>query len=817
MIVRATGFPLDGLLQLAASETLSMIDELLDAEATALDRRERAIGAVKDALHRAEGDARKPLRRLFEQLRADQLPVSADAAFADWLVPLREAREVVAARRGAVDRAFASEQPRIRAALRRAAADERFQEALLWQNPGALATGVAPLLRRRPDESDSETRRLELLIARYLQRYCAKNDTIGFFGPVGWADLREEGPPMRLSPGSSLLATRTVYFEFWCIDALASRLAEDPDVRPHLSPRRMPTVRVEDSILHYPVARQTRVPPQFARLLAACDGERSARAIAAELVADESLELGDESEVFALLDELVERKLATWTLEVPTASFDGRPERQLRRILEGIPNEPVRLRSLAALDELEAARDRVSAAAGNTQALREALSAFESTFARLCQVSTTRRSGEMFAGRTPLFEDCRRDLALELGPACYQKLSPALSLLLQSARWYTHEIASRYSELFHSLHRELDGGDGAVDYLTFHSRAAPHFATQFETSSIVGGVVTELQRRWASLLEIPENAKRVERSVAELKERVAASFAAPQPGWPMARFQSPDVMLAAESAEALARGELSFVLGEIHVGLHSANTPLFLKEHPDPDPLVRARRIDLGRVGVAPIEARRHASRADIFSRLPDDIDVEMGDGRSQRNRSQVVAAADLLVENHGGILEVRSRDGRRRFDLIEVMEMYLVLASCTHFTVLGGAAHTPRVTIGNLVVNRESWSFRPDELPFLKLDGLERLVAARRWAKQAGLPRFVFCRVPEEPKPCYIDFGAPVFVELLTKLARKASRVQISEMLPAATEAWLPDASGRIYTSELRIAAVDPVPWTAAKWGPRD
>jgi hypothetical protein len=34
----------------------------------------------------------------------------------------------------------------------------------------------------------AQTRRWVLVIANYLQRYCLKNDTIGFYGPVGWAD-----------------------------------------------------------------------------------------------------------------------------------------------------------------------------------------------------------------------------------------------------------------------------------------------------------------------------------------------------------------------------------------------------------------------------------------------------------------------------------------------------------------------------------------------------------------------------------------------------------------------------------------------------
>jgi hypothetical protein len=37
---------------------------------------------------------------------------------------------------------------------------------------------------------------------------------------------------------------------------------------------------------------------------------------------------------------------------------------------------------------------------------------------------------------------------------------------------------------------------------------------------------------------------------------------------------------------------------------------------------------------------------------------------------------------------------------------------------------------------------------------------------------------------------------------------VDLTEMLPDPTQAWLPDASGQRYTSELRIVAVDSTPF---------
>jgi len=43
-----------------------------------------------------------------------------------------------------------------------------------------------------------------------------------------------------------------------------------------------------------------------------------------------------------------------------------------------------------------------------------------------------------------------------------------------------------------------------------------------------------------------------------------------------------------------------------------------------------------------------------------------------------------------------------------------------------------------------------------------------------------------------------------------KGQAVVVTGMLPTFDELWLEDAQGSRYTSELRIAAVDPQPWRA-------
>jgi len=111
---------------------------------------------------------------------------------------------------------------------------------------------------------------------------------------------------------------------------------------------------------------------------------------------------------------------------------------------------------------------------------------------------------------------------------------------------------------------------------------------------------------------------------------------------------------------------------------------------------------------------------------------------------------------------------------------------------------------VDRLVVARESWSFAVADLGFASEKS-----EARRWRESLGLPRFVFLVSPGEPRPFYVDFDAPIYVNIFTKAVRRLARqdpearLSVSEMLPTPEQVWLTDDHGDRYTSELRFVAV--------------
>lgn len=225
--------------------------------------------------------------------------------------------------------AFTAETRRIRAVLRAVAADPAFREAVVWQNRRAFQHSVQPLVAASLDDSGSETRKRELLVASYLQRYSVKNDTIGFFGPVGWARFGDTRPAMAATYGPTLVAERQVYFESWCIDAVARVFDQQPELRPWRVPRMSAFARLDGRQLVVG-SRAALTLTTDARLFAACDGTDHAQAIARRLCVTSPTGFPNDAAVYDRLEQWRQAGYLTWTFAGP---LEPHPERTLRERL----------------------------------------------------------------------------------------------------------------------------------------------------------------------------------------------------------------------------------------------------------------------------------------------------------------------------------------------------------------------------------------------------------------------------------------------------------------------------------------------------
>jgi Lantibiotic dehydratase, C terminus./Lantibiotic dehydratase, N terminus. len=707
---------------------------------------------------------------------------------------------------------FKAEALLISQAIKDAATSKTFREAIIWQNRNALHGSIEALLRM-PEQRDvgvRDRRRREEAVASYVQRYCAKNDTIGFFGPVGWAELASTGDLIQAQPGETLLAQRDVYFEVWCIDKLAQVLAANGTSREWIAPRRASYIDLAGTRLYFPSRGAINLPLNEAAALRACDGCRTAKEIAKVLVANPLIGIKSAAEAYALLEKLEQRAWIVWKFEVPMELF---PERTLRRGLEQIADDAKRELSLAALTELELARDCVARAAGDDQELDAAIGNLEETFTRLTGSASTRSPGEMYAARTLVYEDCRRDLDLELGPQVTASLAPSLCLLLTSARWFSYQIANIARGWFNKLYAEISARTRSrtIDFTTFWYQISPLVLT--DQRAPLNVVLLEVQKKWDQILSLPAGTSRVEYTSEELREAIATAFDSPRAGWEAAIYHSPDIMIAAESIDAIRRGDYQFVLGEIHATVNTIGTHVFVEHHPQPREFLRNFVLDRAEPKAVPLVPKvvwpSQSSRLmPVYS--PHDYIIEFVPEPADVPHSQIVQFGSLVVEDQGKGPMVRTRDGRLQFDPLDLLTVTPTLSVGNDFKLLARVKHRPRITIDRLVVERETWCFQAAEIEFAEeKDEASRFLAARRWAREQGMPRFVFIKSPIEVKPVFVDFDSPVYLNILSKMVRKGLRNDCSdfvftEMLPTPGQCWLPDANGQKYASELRFIAVD-------------
>jgi hypothetical protein len=716
---------------------------------------------------------------------------------------------------------FEEERGRLSSRILGLAADPRLGLALAWQNHRIFDTAIAPMLRNQARDHvrrNSQQRQHEELIANYWQRYCVKNDTIGFTGPVGWALLDPAATITRLRTGKGLIASAEVYFEIWVIDLLAAALAAEPGMAQWIPPRKLPLVRITERHAMMPAGFAIDLSAAESAVLRRCTGQVPARHIAHEC-AGVAPEAATEEDIYSVIARLCRKRVLTWELELPLSRH---PERHLRHFLEHVGDPALSAEGLRRLDLLVAARDTAWAAShGHAAGFVSALHDLDETFIKVAGAQPSRRSGRTYAGRTLIYHDARRDATLTLGADFLSALRP-LELLLDSARWLSYHFAARIQELFTSFAIQMTEGGTSINFAEFYFECMPVIVRS--GPMIVDELRRDFQQRWAAILRIPPDVRRVRRDGAALRDEVREAFDAPHSGWTGGRYCCPDLMIAASGVDAINRGDFDLILGEAHLGFVSSRHSCFVSQHPSPGDLLDCLADDSPGPRLIPVLPKENGERLTVrtSSALTRDMDflVALHAQTADPGRRRLLNAADLIV-TPGAAGPVVSIPGGPSFPVIDVLAELLLEAFADSFQLVPRAAYQPRIAIDRLVIARETWRFNAAQIEFAQLrDEPARFAAGRRWRRGAGLPRQVFVSVPGEAKPFFVDFDSILLVNILAKSLRRLQArppgspdilVQFSEMLPAAGNLWLTDSAGAQYTSELRIVAVDQRPIDSA------
>ncbi|MCF0085927.1 MULTISPECIES: lantibiotic dehydratase [unclassified Streptomyces] len=711
------------------------------------------------------------------------------------------------------------------AVIRRFRAEPGLRDAVQFANPG-LWRILAPWVDRRASTTErwntTDRQRTDTL-TRMLQRYCAKNETTSHVGPITTALLRSDRVGLAIG---SARPRRHVRLSHWAAERLQASFVSGGDTaahrwwRPrtasgcHLSGTELHVVRYDFGARHArfadavtAVARH-RLSEVEARVLRSCDGTRSVADICREHESAYGAPLS-EADAVSVLRALESLGAVVTGPELPYGVHDSLPllreraaavgDREAERHVEAVES------SLAALAVATDEEGRAAAAA-----------AVETAFTAATGAAPYRAAGVTYGDRTVFNEDCDSEygamvLGRPVGELVERELAFVYDLFLVLPRARLQAVRGMMREWF----RRVFGAGASVTVAEFVAaclRDDPELSAGYDA---IDSSIAEMTGKLREILVPVDCGCSVHRCT---DEQIAAARALSDSSVPA--VCNPDLMLAAEGPEALARGEFLAVVGDLHAAEEGLSHSLFA-------PWVDAAMGGDGRLGECVAEAYRsllapdedladvtHRHRSKHYARvdLPC-LDIEAGD-RSPLPAHRRVRLHELMVGDTPRGLRLHRPGSDRGLRLTSPPLYWQGVRTRNPFAVfsfpqrvdglpvpLGGRRSLPRLVYGRVVLQRAMWGV-PAASCHKGKDWYEGFRAVQRLRAAHGMPRHVFVKFPQEVKPLYCDLDSPLLVRQVSHMARAADdgRVVFSEMLPEPGSLWLTGSRGRV-TSELRYA----------------
>ncbi|MFE7528115.1 lantibiotic dehydratase [Kitasatospora sp. NPDC057542] len=733
-ILRHAGMPFDWLEELGAPHSLlELADELLDRERTVLELVEE----------RFDGPRAESLRSDVLRGRVRQVPRSGGARWSPAVSAWADAWE-----RYALACREADEEAGKR--LRGLLADPGVSEAVFLSNPDAYRNMLLPLLAYEGPLT-SRWRRVRRQMFTYVQRFCAKNETVSFFGPMAYGTVGEgEGAVLR----DDVPRVRRVFFSHWAARALATAIARDPKILPHLafhSTGRGDAVREPLLLL---VAPDGTVFRDVVR--AAGQPAREVARTLMRLVAEEAVTIG-----------------------LGGGDYDLEPLATLRDQLSALPASPARELWLGRMAELssligdlaEVPLDRKPAA----------VAALENRFTEFTGRPARRGAGAAYADRAVFFEECASPFALTLGAGLIgdweRQLAPVMEVCTAHGHAAQRAAAAAVREAF--TDGTTGGQDAELDLLTYATRAAASRSdstSTFQAAHAPGYPGADWQ--------------------AEVERLTGAAGALDGD-----RYAVIDLCPAAPDASGLGAAPLVLSRAHHHLLVRSWLGTM----HPDPDRLgADAAAWTAAQDGT--VVGLDFGRRNKGYYRFPGREVAMRPLTWTDHDQSELLKPEDLTVRIGPHEVTLHDPDGRTVSAYVPLSDFvkYAPIAALSHPQVLHPTFTTedaqPEVALGSVVLQRSRW-----QVPTAALAAPEpeaRFLALRRLARDTGT-RFVFCRSAHERKPYLIDLASPLAADLISHVARDAEQLGVERMAPGPDELWLRDSEGRRYTSELRMQII--------------
>jgi hypothetical protein len=770
------GVPFDVLDHLGTPDTVAAARELLV-------RREEFARAKSEAerllRRRDHGISIEAYRALRLAVRAGSLPVhsvdpppreSAAYAAAVTAVAAAESRlqETLERELGAARLALLESTRKVLArylVFGGAGVREVLVELMTDRNPESF--GLPPRKKRE------RARERHLLL--YLQRICAKNDTLSEFGPGGWGTINGDMLGITLSPEAGI-AKRETFLERWTAHGVAAALNSDPEIRVELSPRLHPNGRIDgNQFIFTDTSETTSLDPKTVEILLRCDGATPAYSFGGEIDA---------------LEQLATQNMIRWEVEVPALephAFDVLISDILRW-----RDSPVRARWLELLQPIAALPSKFAQAKETTSRAE----IMDEARRQLQNLGTARETSDRFlySATNPIGEECFRECHFSIGEDLINEVTIDAEPWIDLWRDNYAFVASRVTAGLRALFEKAPLQNGAIPL--------PAFLRHCETlrMPLTGPAMVALAHMAFQEVKAAFRERMRNRPEAAEWELTAADCHFVRETFQYEKFEeftypSADLQIAGKSVEAVTRGEYQWTLAELH-------PPIALLHHgfywscPDKE--------ELGRALASTVKGCPSFHFGFFAADFTATTTVRLFDAISERTsfvapqradpRWRIIPPAEIevYVDDKNGDVCLRTRGSR---EYLGSFARAWVIPLGFHPFHFDRAPHMPRLRCGRVIVQRRSWTVTFEELGPGDYTGISRdlVLAIERLRAEKEWPRYVYIRPSEQAlrrsgaegrdkdtKPVFIDLESYVFLEIFHRWLTKAGELEVTEMLPS-------------------------------------
>lgn len=802
LVVRKTGFPFEILEQLHWKQTSSAITKMFQLDGEKKQVTEQLLHNLipKSVVQLAEHDHKKGLHLLSRLRKYLGKGAVRDREINELrelftgehplLVALNRWKNIEDQREKEREKAYAFFQLELkekRKYLQMIFKDPYIAEAVYVSNPDVFNISYPKFIAYRDfDKRPSKIRTLEMRFYSYLQRFCSKNDTASFFGPMNYAKWdKEQLANVKLESTVGKYSDRIVHYSFWMVKELAKRIAEEADFRPYLTPKLHPMCKYDhDKVSFIHIKKELHLPETFRKILQAIVTDSHTLY---ELSHQLNLKMPTLNHY---LKQLEQKKMIILDIEIPSTIFD--PFTYLYSWVQNLPPIDLKNEWLNILEQFVKYKEEVLT---KDLAYRQKVTAqMETLFEQVTHLPARRNQGQMYADRTLYYEECKGTInEMSFGKHFHEDFMKRIKPIFDISAAYGDVLRNYYQTIARRLFKKIQGQRSQIPYCEFIYQSQA--LLEAEDIDLSFSPLEHFHQQLEQLVHI-----RQDNGVAKLSESDVRLFD---------RFRnyaechtSPDIMFSAKSIEALAKGDYKIVLGEVHQFIAMWGSQLLFdpeREKVNEEINQMLEKLPMYRQLSVILNTRRHKGL--IHESFPGTI-IQLFGAPSER-ANHVVEIRDLYVTEEGDELSLVDTNGNQHYlynSGDENIHLWAFAPSRVSSPAIQFTGHTPRIEINDVIFQRERWDIGAEELlticnqedPFLIYVEMQRL------KQKFQLPRYLFFKVKSEKKPYYFDFENFFSVEMLHSLLKKNKEVSFIEMEPSPENLWLKDDNGK-YCFEMR------------------